>query len=144
MSTETCTTIFYVDDDQDDRSFFEEVSNQIGESITLFERGDEMLEQLENPPPSPSVVFLDLNMPIKDGFEVLQEIKSSEAFGHFPTIILSTTSNSDTIKRCFELGASLYITKSPSLSELKKSLEFVLSLDWNNRVTTVQNFVYQA
>ena len=143
MTLEDYTTIFYVDDDPDDRFFFEEVTNEIGKRISLFEMGDDMLGQLENPPPYPSVVFLDLNMPVKDGFEVLREIRALESFAPVPIIVLSTTNNENTVQKCFDLGASLYITKSPALSDLKKSIEFVLSIDWENHTTTAQNFVYK-
>jgi len=143
MALEICSTIFYVDDDDDDRLFFEEVTQQIGESISVFELGDQMLLKLENPPPYPSVVFLDLNMPIKDGFEVLHEIKTSEKLKDIVVIILSTTSNPETVQRCFDLGASLYIKKSLSLEDLKKSIEFVLSINWEKHTVTKTNFVYQ-
>ncbi|KQO28675.1 hypothetical protein ASF10_22900 [Flavobacterium sp. Leaf82] len=143
MVLETYTTIFYVDDDEDDRLFFEEVTQQIGKDISLFELGDQMLLQLDNPPPHPSVIFLDLNMPIKDGFEVLQEIKSDSNLQDVPVIILSTTSNTETVERCFKLGASLYVKKSMSIEDLKKSLEFVLSIDWEQHTVTENNFVYK-
>lgn len=143
MAVDTCTTIFYVDDDEDDRMFFEEVTQQIGEKISLFEFGDQMLLQLENPPPYPSVIFVDLNMPIKDGFEVLQEIKKAENLKNIPVIILSTTNNSDTVNKCLDLGASLYVQKSISLKDLKKSLEYVISIDWQSHVVTKNNFFYK-
>ena len=144
MVLESYTTLFYVDDDEDDRLFFEEVTGQIGENISLFELGDQMLLQLENPPPYPSVIFLDLNMPVKDGFEVLQEIKSAANLKDVPVIILSTTSNPETVNRCFNLGASLYVKKSLSVSDLKKSVEFVLSIDWEQHAVTPTNFEYKS
>lgn len=144
MTFETRTTIFYADDDQDDRMFFEEVAQQIGEKISLFELGSHMLLKLENPPPYPSVIFLDLNMPIKDGFEVLQEIRNNEKFKEVPVIILSTTSGFDTVERCLNLGASLYVKKSISLQDLKKSLEYVLSINWEQHIVTEDNFLYKA
>lgn len=141
---ETYTTIFYADDDEDDRMFFEEVAQQIGESISLFELGDQMLLKLQNPPPSPSLIFLDLNMPVKDGFEVLQEIKSAENLKDIPVIILSTASNSETVQRCFNLGASLYLKKTMSIGDLKKSVQYVLSINWKQQNITQDNFVYRG
>lgn len=143
MVLETYTTIFYVDDDPDDRMFFEQVTQQIGESISLFELGDQMLLQLENPPPNPSVIFLDLNMPVKDGFEVLQEIKENLNLKDVPVIILSTTNNPETVSRCFELGASLYVKKSMSIDDLKNSLEYVLSINWEEHSVSHSNFLYK-
>ncbi|MBE8728240.1 response regulator [Flavobacterium hungaricum] len=138
------TTLFYVDDDEDDRMFFEEVALQIGENLSLFELGDDMLLKLKNPPPYPSLIFLDLNMPIKDGFEVLQEIKGSPNLKEIPVIILSTAGNLETVQKCFDLGASLYLKKTVSISELKKSIEYVLSIDWQQRAVTIENFVYKG
>ena len=143
MVLETYTTIFYVDDDPDDRLFFEEVTQQLGEPVSLFELGEQMLFQLENPPPQPSLIFLDLNMPIKDGFEILREIKNTLNLKDLPVIILSTTSNPETVKRCYALGASLYLKKSVSIGDLKKSLEYVLSIDWEQHTVTENNFVYK-
>ncbi|WP_456311593.1 response regulator [Pseudomonas shirazensis] len=143
MVLETYTTIFYVDDDPDDRMFFEEVTQQIGESISLFELGDQMLVQLENPPPNPSVIFLDLNMPVKDGFEVLQEIKQNLNLKDVPVVILSTTNNAETVSKCFELGASLYVKKSMSIDDLKSSLEYVLSINWDEHSVSHSNFLYK-
>jgi len=143
MVLETYTTIFYVDDDPDDRMFFEEVTQQIGESISLFELGDQMLLQLENPPPNPSVIFLDLNMPVKDGFEVLQEIKQNLNLKDVPVVILSTTNNAETVSKCFELGASLYVKKSMSIDDLKSSLEYVLSINWDEHSVSHSNFLYK-
>ena len=144
MVLEAYTTLFYVDDDEDDRLFFQEVTEQIGESISLFELGDQMLSQLENPPPNPSVIFLDLNMPIKDGFEVLQEIKGTLNLHDVPVIVLSTAGNPETIEKCFNLGASLYIKKTMSIADLKKSLEYVLSIDWEQHIVTGDNFLYKG
>ena len=143
MVLETYTTIFYVDDDPDDRMFFEEVTQQIGKSISLFELGDQMLLQLENPPPNPSVIFLDLNMPVKDGFEVLQEIKQNLNLKDVPVVILSTTNNAETVSKCFELGASLYVKKSMSIDDLKSSLEYVLSINWDEHSVSHSNFLYK-
>lgn len=144
MVLETYTTIFYVDDDEDDRLFFEEVTQQIGESISLFELGDHMLLQLENPPPYPSLIFLDLNMPVKDGIEVLQEIKGTLNLQDVPVIVLSTAGNPETIEKCYNLGASLYLKKSMSVDDLKKSLEYVLSINWDQHLVSPDNFFYKG
>ncbi|MFC4478672.1 response regulator [Flavobacterium chungangensis] len=141
---EAYTTLFYADDDEDDRMFFEEVAQQIGESISLFELGDHMLLKLQNPPPSPSLIFLDLNMPIKDGFEVLAEIKASSSLKHVPVIILSTAGNAETVEKCFNLGASLYVRKTMSIADLKKAVEYVLSINWEKQHITMDSFLYKG
>jgi len=136
------TTFFYLDDDSDDLSFFQEAVDEIGETVTLFEMGDDMLHSLKNPP-SPSVVFLDLNMPIKNGFEILQEVRSSENFKNIPIVVYSTSNGIDTVMKCFNLGANLFITKAVSLSGLKKAITHVAQMDWDNFKPDLKSFVFK-
>ena len=137
------TTIFYADDDIDDLDFFKEVTSDINEPVSLFESGDKMLDILNNPPPKPSVIFLDLNMPIKSGFEVLNEIKASPDICNIPVIILTTSTSPSDISQCKDLGAKLYIRKPTSVFALKKAINHVLATDWNNFTPTDTNFFYQ-
>lgn len=134
-------TIFYVDDDPDDLDFFQEAVDAIGRNVTLFHLGDQMLHALKNPPPNPSLIFVDLNMPGKTGFDVIQEIKTSSAFKDLPIIILSTASDSKSIEMSKAAGGNLYIKKANSVTELRKSIEYVLGIDW--QATPMPNpFVY--
>ena len=138
------TTFFYVDDDSDDLSFFQEAVDEIGKTVTLFELGDDMLFSLKNQPPMPSVVFLDLNMPIKNGFEILQEVRASESFKDIPIVVYSTSNGIDTIVKCFELGANLFITKAISIAGLKKAILHVAEIDWDNFKPDLKSFVYKV
>ena len=74
-------TIFYTDDDPDDQDFFKEVVAEITPQHNIFTQNDgyELLEILQNPPPSPHIVFLDLNMPRKSGYQVLKEIREKDS-----------------------------------------------------------------
>ena len=134
-------TIFYCDDDHDDLELFKDAVDLIDEPVKVFSLGDEMLRQLRNPPPSPSLVFLDLNMPIKSGIDVLKEIRLSEAFGKLPVIIFSTTSNPVTIQQTKDLGADLFITKPPSLQRISECVKSVLKIDWDTFKRTDKNYV---
>lgn len=142
MEDKVLTSIFYADDDVDDLDFFKEVINEINEQVSLFEEGQKLLAQLHNPPPKASVVFLDLNMPVKSGFEVLQEIKSNPVIENIPVVILTTSANPSDIEMCKNLGASLYIRKPTSINALKKAINYVLSIDWNNQILSDKDFVY--
>ncbi|ELS03555.1 response regulator with CheY-like receiver domain and winged-helix DNA-binding domain [Xenococcus sp. PCC 7305] len=66
----------------------------------------------------PDLVILDLNLPKKDGREVLEEIKTDPQLKRIPVIILTTSSNEDDIHQSYELNANCYITKSRNLSQL--------------------------
>ena len=67
-------------------------------------------------------MLLDLNMPKKDGREVLKEIKLHPTLKKIPVIIFSTTNNELEMKRCYELGANSYITKPNSFECLIKTV----------------------
>ena len=128
---DTRTTIFYVDDDVDDLDFFKEAIDAIGRDVSLFVLGDEMIHALNNPPPNPSIVFLDLNMPGKNGFDVLKELKELDAYKDLPIVILSTANDQQNIDMAKKAGANLYIKKANSVQDLKKSIQFVLDIDWS-------------
>jgi response regulator RpfG family c-di-GMP phosphodiesterase len=137
-------SIFYIDDDQDDLDFFNDAIESLGENVKLFLFPDDMFKILKNPPPKPSVIFLDLNMPLKTGFEIILEIKKGGKYNNLPLIVYSTSSNSEIIDRCRDLGASLFITKPTSLAALKKAIEYVLKIDWSNHKSDKNNFLYTA
>lgn len=143
MEKDINTSIFYVDDDIDDLEFFKEVIIEINESVTLFEEGAELLNTLNSPPPIASVIFLDLNMPVKSGFDLLKEIKSSPTVESIPVVILTTSINPSDVQMCKKLGANLYIRKPTSISSLRKVVSHVLSIDWNNFNPSDKEFVYQ-
>jgi CheY-like chemotaxis protein len=89
---------------------------------------DENLEILTAHPP-PDVIFLDLNMPFKNGLECLKEIRETPKFKEIPVVIFSTTSNNDVVDITYRQGANYYICKPRSFPLLVKVIETVLSLE---------------
>ena len=123
-------TILLADDDEDDRMLFEDALQQIRSEVRLSTAGDgHTLLKMLRKGPLPDVIFLDLNMPGKNGFECLQEIRKEEAFRPIPVIIFSTTSQLDAVNRTYELGANYFMRKPPSFAALKKLLNHVFTLD---------------
>ena len=57
------------------------------------------------------LILLDLNLPDMSGIEILRQIKGNQYLKTTPVVVLTTTDDSDEIKRCYELGCSVYITK---------------------------------
>jgi CheY-like chemotaxis protein len=57
------------------------------------------------------VILLDLNLPVLDGYQVLDILKREAATRHIPVIMLTTTDNPPEIKRCYDLGCNMYVTK---------------------------------
>lgn len=122
--------ILIAEDDADDRyllqSAFEE--NGYKDKLYFVENGVEMLTYLyklienNSAPQLPRFILLDLNMPKKDGREVLKEIKLNHQLKKIPVIIFSTTNNEQEMRRCYELGANSYITKPNSFENLIKTV----------------------
>jgi len=131
--------ILIAEDDADDRfllqSAFEE--NGYKDKLHFVENGLELIDYLnsltdiEDEAKMPRFIMLDLNMPKKDGREVLKEIKSNHHFKKIPVIIFSTTNNEQEMKRCYELGANSYITKPNSFENLIKTVATLRSY-WVN------------
>jgi two-component system, chemotaxis family, response regulator Rcp1 len=68
----------------------------------------------------PDLILLDLNLPKKDGREVLAEIKADPALKHIPIIVLTTSRNEEDIFKSYDLHVNCYISKSRNLSQLFK------------------------
>ncbi|MEB3230302.1 MAG: response regulator [Leptolyngbyaceae bacterium] len=69
---------------------------------------------------SPDLILLDLNLPRKDGREVLAEIKADPRLKHIPIIVLTTSRNEEDISKSYDLHVNCYISKSRNLAELFK------------------------
>lgn len=128
-------TLFYAEDDEDDVFLFQSVLNEmkIKHELIVAGNGQELLDYLNNPPPSPSVVFIDLNMPVKNGLDSLKEIRDDVSrYGKVPVVILSTSSDEAAIEKAKNLGADLYIVKPTNYGKLKEFLSECFSMDWLN------------
>jgi chemotaxis family two-component system response regulator Rcp1 len=76
--------------------------------------------------PRPAFILLDLNLPRKDGREVLEEIKSDKGLRQIPVVILSTSTNAEDVRRAYDLHANCYVPKPldvDKLVQLGRSLE---------------------
>ncbi len=135
-------TIFYTDDDQDDLEFFKEIVDTIDADVSVITQsnGTQLLEALDNPPPHPHLVFLDINMPGMNGFDVLKHVRRSNK--DLPIVMFSTSGDEDSIKKSRELGANFYVPKSGIFEHLKRSIEHALTMNWNNFIPNENNFVY--
>ncbi|SKC58158.1 response regulator [Ohtaekwangia koreensis] len=117
--------IYYADDDQDDVLLFKDVFVELGQPInlTIAENGIVLLEKLLATRQHPDVIFMDLNMPLKNGFQCLKEIKTHTSLQEIPVVILSTSSAMDNIEKSYQLGAFQYIQKPMRFSLLKTEIE---------------------
>jgi CheY-like chemotaxis protein len=68
------------------------------------------------------LVLLDLNMPVLDGYQVLERMKSDKRTKHIPVIILTTTDDPREVARCYELGCNIYITKPVDYEQFAETI----------------------
>lgn len=141
----TDLTIFYTDDDEDDLCIFSDAVESLPTKIDLrtYNGGEKLLNAVYNPPPTPHLVFLDLNMPGKNGFDVLEELRNSKEKRDIPIVIFSTSNEPSIIERCRILGANLFITKPVLMKDIIKSIEHAIQIDWKNFIPNPSNFVYK-
>ncbi|WNM18361.1 response regulator [Flavobacterium capsici] len=126
-------TIALADDDEDDRLFFTDAFEElkINTNVTTCNDGVELMEYLLNPDTIlPNILFLDLNMPRKNGFECLLDIRKEKKFNDIAIAIYSTSSSEEDIENTFVHGANIYIKKPSDFNTLKKVLSEVVTLNW--------------
>lgn len=120
--------ILIAEDDADDRFLLQAAFDENGfkDRLQFVENGVEIIEYLNNIKSNesklPHFILLDLNMPKKDGREVLKELKQDAELKKIPVVIFSTTNNEQEMRRCYELGANSYITKPNSFESLLKTV----------------------
>lgn len=122
--------IILAEDDFEDRLLFERAIDELPVSVelTTFNNGDELMEWLRKKNKLPDALFLDLNMPRKNGFAALGEIKRNTKLQDLPVIIFSTANNEEMIKQVFRDAAHYYIRKPANFWELKKLIYKPLKL----------------
>lgn len=125
--------IMLADDDEDDRMFFKEALQEmkVRTKVTLVNDGVQLMNYLNQPGNKmPNVVFLDLNMPLKNGMECLIEIRKNKRLRDLAIAIYSTSSSEEYIEEAFVKGANIYIQKPDDFGVLKVILEQVINLNW--------------
>ncbi len=115
--------ILLADDDKADCLLFREALEElpISAKLTTVHNGEQLMEIITRQGNKlPDVLFLDLNMPRKNGFASLGEIKRTTELQDLPVVIFSTASDSETVKKVYRDAAHYYITKPSDFLKLKK------------------------
>lgn len=119
--------ILIVDDSADDVEFTLAAlqGTKLANAVNVVSDGVEAMEYLRNQgkyanAQKPSLILLDLNMPRKDGREVLSEMKADKELRHIPVVILTTSQAEEDIVRSYDLHANCYISKPVDLQALAK------------------------
>lgn len=130
--------LLLADDDEDDCAFFKEALDELLLPVSLVTVNDgvQLMDFLSDKSAEnlPDILFLDLNMPRKNGFECLTEIKKIVSLQQLPVIIFSTSLDMTIVDTVYEKGALYYIRKPGDFSKLKKVIGNALA------ITTENNF----
>jgi len=124
--------VLLAEDDEDDILMFQEAMAEVELPYELIvaKDGVEVIDLLKGEEESPDIVFMDINMPRKNGFECLTEIREILSESEIPVIFLSTHQNEELIKTAKKLGASGYIKKPTSFKKFKTALNDVVTRNW--------------
>ncbi len=138
--------ILLADDDNADCLLFKDALEELPLSarLTIVHNGEQVIEELTKKGNKlPDVLFLDLNMPRKNGFATLGLIKRDNELENLPVIIFSTASEQDTVNKVFRDAAHYYITKPVDFSQLKKVIYEALTLitQKNNPLALEDKFI---
>lgn len=144
--TDDYINIILADDDEDDRNFFKDAFSElkISTRVNTFEDGVQLMDYLNSDDAIlPQVLFLDLNMPKKNGMECLLEMRADKRFADVAIAIYSTSSSEEHIEETFVNGANIYIKKPNDFNLLKKVLSEVVVINWQYHTSNLnkENFL---
>jgi CheY-like chemotaxis protein len=129
-------TFLMADDDPDDRFLMEQAFLEIGigADLRLVEDGEELMQYLRQSGkyagailPRPVLIFLDLNMPKKDGRQALLEIKTDPDLQGIPVAIWTTSDEVEDKIQCQITGADVFVTKPVVYAELVNSVKTLVT-----------------
>lgn len=129
--------ILYAEDDIDDFDAVKEVVEQLSDEhqIVNAKNGNEAIKYLQEHAASlPSLIILDLNMPIMDGKEVLAWIKSQELYAHIPVMVFTTSSREEDVKLC-QRHSCIFYRKPTLYRDLLHIVQTMLQLSEDNLAT---------
>jgi CheY-like chemotaxis protein len=118
--------ILLADDDEGDRLIFKEAFDELKlmTKVETVNDGIELMKYLNDKAlPLPDILFLDLNMPRKNGLECLKEIKQDDRLKNISIAIYSTSASDTDMEATFLNGANIYIHKPNDYTMLKQSLD---------------------
>lgn len=121
-------TIMCIDDDAEDREFFCEAVRNIDPLLMCYlcKDGVDGLRNLREMIVMPDYIFVDVNMPIMNGRQFLQEVKNLPRLRSIPVIMYSTTAHADEIQEYLKLGAYKVLVKPNTLTKIESMIKAVL------------------
>jgi CheY-like chemotaxis protein len=140
QNQQAINSIILAEDDRDDHVFFKNALFDFAPTVSLsiVENGEQLLNLLKHY--IPDFIFLDLDMPCKNGLECLTEIRTNPMLQSIPVVIFSSTTRPANIETAYVMGADLFFIKPANYTDLVASIKTILSLDWSNPSTVKELF----
>jgi len=122
------------EDDEEDVEIFKDMLTDLAVDLNLevAANGMELMKMLEEAEVFPELIFLDLNMPLKNGMVCLEEIKANPLWKDIKVIILSTSSHKDQIIAAYDKGADFYMVKLSNYIDFKSAIASCLNKNWQS------------
>lgn len=136
-------TFLLADDDADDKTLFCEALAEIDPTIVCYTASDgkEALAILsEKQTDKPNIIFLDINMPVMDGWQCLGKLKENKEHRKIPVIMYSTSSYQRDIDLALESGAFCFFTKPSDYRELRSILRLIATTPIDSLSSTMKEF----
>ncbi len=126
------STIILAEDDVDDQNIFQIALQEVDPLIRLefASNGNQLIDLLKSF--RPDLLFLDLDMPYKNGLECLLDIRSNPVIENLPVIVFSSTTKQSNIQTAYEMGAHLFFIKPPVYKDYLSSIRSILALKWED------------
>ncbi len=136
--------IFYLDDDKDDIELFLEATEHFDNvQVIVFTSSETMLKNLNLVKKLPNALFIDLQMPLRNGFEIIREIRVVDRFTDLPIVVLTAIGFANILK-AKEAGANYFVIKPTSIDKLRRTLRHVLDIDFSTfRPRTIEEFALE-
>ena len=122
-------TILLAEDDKDDRELFCEALTNISAHTTIHyaENGIEVLNKLEELTTSPDMIFLDINMPVMNGWQCLKTLKEDNRYKNIPIVVYSSSSHQREKDIARDMGALLFFTKPNDFYQFMEKLGSIIN-----------------
>jgi CheY-like chemotaxis protein len=136
-----------VDDDYEDTELFAEAVESIDAGVACLNaaHGKDALDKLTGQAiQKPDIIFLDINMPVMNGWQFLSKLKEMEELKEIPVIMYSTSSKRSDMNTAMSSGALCFFTKPDNYHRLKKILEIILTHLKNGKLSEVCDAIQKA
>lgn len=132
MNDSSIQRVLMADDDKDHALIFERIIHKENPSIKIdyVADGVQLMQFLHLNPVD--ILFLDINMPSKNGYECLQEIRKEPGLKDLPVVVYSSSAHLSDIQQSFLNKADFYLVKPFITEHLKRAIQMILSVDWKD------------